>query len=163
MTEIAKPVATSGKLIETSGEDEEITKVMRMTEEEREHLSTINDTIQEIQKEAFSRIAATRQAVSFKDTTEIFEPDSNTPVVETALPRSAPLREESDTHPSCSYTPIPLSRTPLQESYDKQLVFTEATDEPIFNGLAAQSEIGCHSRQTLCHQNPLQGLHAQLS
>ena len=35
MTAIAKPIAPTGKLIETSGKDEAIAKVMNMTEEER--------------------------------------------------------------------------------------------------------------------------------
>ena len=79
MTAIAKPIAPTGKLIETSGKDEAIARVMNMTEEERTRLSTINDTIQRIREEAFPQVAAIKRTVSFKETTEFYEPDPNTP------------------------------------------------------------------------------------
>ena len=79
------------------------------------------------------------------------------------LPRTAPLCDESEDNHWCLYTPIPSSKIPLQESFDKQLLFKEITDEPIFNGLASIAEIGCHSRSTMCKMMLLQGLYTKLT
>ena len=157
MTAIAKPQAPTGKLIETSREDEAIARVMNMTEEERTRLSTINDTIQRIREEAFPQIAAIKRTVSFKETTELYEPDLNTPDMGKAPPKETPLREEANTHPTCPYNPIQLTQTPLQGSHKKGLAFTTKTDELIFNGLAARAEIGYKAEVTYANKPHFRG------
>ena len=101
--------------------------------------------------------------MSFNTTTELYEPDLNTPDMGKALPKETPLREEANTHPTCPYNPIQLTQTPLQGSHKKGLAFTTKTDELIFNRLAARAEIGYKSRGNLCQQNPLQRLNKELT